>query len=77
MLNKKLMIVLMSCASLMTSAQVTLDSCRHMALRNNKQMGIEQLKIEQAGYQRKQPDCACAEHYCGMVESVQRFKAER
>ena len=58
MLNKKLMIVLMSCASLMTSAQVTLDSCRHMALRNNKQMGIEQLKIEQAGYQRKQAQAA-------------------
>ena len=58
MLNKKLMVVLMSCASLMTSAQVTLDSCRHMALRNNKQMGIEQLKIEQAGYQRKQAQAA-------------------
>ncbi|MBR6489169.1 MAG: TolC family protein, partial [Muribaculaceae bacterium] len=40
------------------SAQVTLDSCRHMALRNNKQMGIEQLKIEQAGYQRKQAEAA-------------------
>lgn len=39
-------------------AQVTLDSCRHMALRNNKQMGIEQLKIEQAGYQRKQAQAA-------------------
>ena len=39
-------------------AQVTLDSCRHMALRNNKQMGIEQLKIEQAGYQRKQAEAA-------------------
>ena len=40
------------------SAQVTLDSCRHMALRNNKQMSIEQLKIEQAGYQRKQAQAA-------------------
>ena len=40
MLNKKLMIVLMSCASLMTSAQVTLDSCRHMALRNTSGIGI-------------------------------------
>ena len=39
-------------------AQVSLDSCRHMALRNNKQMGIEQLKIEQAGYQRKQAQAA-------------------
>lgn len=40
------------------SAQVTLDSCRHMALRNNKQMEIEQLKIEQAGYQRNQAQAA-------------------
>ncbi len=39
-------------------AQVTLDSCRHMALRNNKQMAVEQLKIEQAGYQRKQAEAA-------------------
>ena len=42
----------------LASAQVTLDSCRHMALRNNKQMGIEELKIEQAGYQRKQAQAA-------------------
>lgn len=40
------------------SAQVTLDSCRHMALRNNKQVEIENLKIEQAGYQRKQAQAA-------------------
>lgn len=40
------------------SAQVTLDSCRHMALRNNKQMNIEQLKVEQAGYQRKVAEAA-------------------
>ena len=38
--------------------QVSLDSCRHMALRNNKVMGIEQLKVEQAGYQRKQARAA-------------------
>ena len=38
--------------------QVTLDSCRHMALRNNKQMAVEQLKVEQAGYQRKQAQAA-------------------
>ncbi len=41
------------------SAQgLTLDSCRSMALRNNKQMGIERLKIEQASYQRKQAQAA-------------------
>lgn len=39
-------------------AQVTLDSCRHMALRNNKHMAVEQLKVEQAGYQRKQAEAA-------------------
>ena len=39
-------------------AQVTLDSCRNMALRNNKQMSVERLKIEQAGYQRKQAEAA-------------------
>ncbi len=41
-----------------TSAQVSLDSCRHMALRNNKQMEIEKLKIEQAEYQHKQAQAA-------------------
>lgn len=50
-----LALVMTWCAS---SAQVSLDSCRQMALRNNKQMGIEQLKIDQAGYQRKQAKAA-------------------
>lgn len=40
------------------NAQVSLDSCRHMALRNNKQLNVELLKIEQAGYQRKQAEAA-------------------
>lgn len=44
--------------SLTAMSQVTLDSCRHMALRNNKQMNIEQIKIEQAGYQRKEAEAA-------------------
>ncbi len=39
-------------------AQVSLDSCRRMALRNNKQIEIENLKIEQSGYQRKQAKAA-------------------
>lgn len=51
-----LVFVALACA--MASAQVTLDSCRHMALRNNKQMNIEQLKIEQASYQRKEAEAA-------------------
>ena len=54
------LLILMFLVSLVgtLSAQVTLDSCRHMALRNNKQMSIEQLKIEQAVYQRKQAQAA-------------------
>ena len=50
-------IVLMAlCAiSLAVSGQVvTLDSCRHMALRNNKEIQQATLGIEKAGYQRKE-----------------------
>lgn len=57
-MRKALTIVLAMWLTMTAAAQVTLDSCRHMALRNNKQMGIEQLKIEQAGYQRKQAKAA-------------------
>ncbi len=57
-MRKALTIVLAMWLTMTAAAQVTLDSCRHMALRNNKQMGIEQLKIEQAGYQRKQAEAA-------------------
>ena len=57
---KNILLVALAIISVILPAigQVTLDSCRHMALRNNKQMGIEQLKIEQAGYQRKQAQAA-------------------
>ena len=57
-MRKALTIVLAMWLTMTAAAQVTLDSCRRMALRNNKQMGIEQLKIEQAGYQRKQAEAA-------------------
>ena len=50
-----LIALLFACSA---GAEVSLDSCRHMALRNNKQMEIEQLKIEQAGYQRNQAQAA-------------------
>ena len=45
--------------SLATSAQVvTLDSCRNMALRNNKEIQQASLAIEKAGYQRKEAAAA-------------------
>ena len=57
-MRKALSLLFIISVTLSAVAQVTLDSCRHMALRNNKHMNIEQLKIEQAGYQRKQAEAA-------------------
>ena len=39
-------------------AQVSLDSCRRMAIANNKEIIQQHIKIEQAGYQRKQAEAA-------------------
>lgn len=39
-------------------ATISLDSCRHMAMRNNKSLLQSGLKIEQAGYQRKEAHAA-------------------
>ena len=39
-------------------AQVSLDSCRRMAIANNKEIIQQQIKIEQAGYQQKQAEAA-------------------
>ena len=39
-------------------AQVSLDSCRRMAIANNNEIIQQQIKIEQAGYQRKQAEAA-------------------
>lgn len=39
-------------------AQVSLDSCRRMAIANNKEIIQQQIKIEQVGYQRKQAEAA-------------------
>ena len=45
--------------SMLSSAQVvTLDSCRNMALRNNKEIQQAALGIEKAGYQRKEAAAA-------------------
>ena len=57
-MKKILLSLLVVAMASVANGQITLDSCRHMALRNNKQMGIEKLKIEQAGYQRKQAQAA-------------------
>lgn len=49
-------IPLLFCAFLLSttaSAQVSLDSCRHMALRNNKSIAHAKLGIEQAGLNNK------------------------
>ena len=39
-------------------AQVSLDSCRRMAIANNKEIIQQQIKIDQTGYQRKQAEAA-------------------
>lgn len=58
-LTKKLLaIASLSLICLSASGAVTLDSCRHMALRNNKNLAQSALKIEKAGYQRKQAHAA-------------------
>ena len=43
---------------LASAQEVTLDSCRHMALRNNKEIQQASLAIEKAGYQRKEAAAA-------------------
>ncbi len=57
-MKKLLCFSLAALAALAATAQVTLDSCRQMALRNNKEIRQAQLKIEQAGYQRKEAHAA-------------------
>lgn len=41
-----------------TFATISLDSCRHMAVRNNKEILQSEMRIEQAGYQRKEAHAA-------------------
>lgn len=45
-------------AFLASGQVVTLDSCRHMALRNNKEIQQAALAIDKAGYQRKEAAAA-------------------
>ncbi len=51
-------IVIATLVALATQAQVSLDSCRRMALRNNKEIQKADLDIEKAGYQKKEAAAA-------------------
>ena len=56
---RNVVLIALCAISVMASAQVvTLDSCRNMALRNNKEIQQAGLAIEQAGYQRKEAAAA-------------------
>ena len=55
-MNKKLLLILtLSGCSLLASAQsvLSLDSCRVLALRNNKELAQSRVKIAKAGWDRK------------------------
>ncbi len=52
-----IMLTALACSST-AAAQVSLDSCRSMALRNNKEMRQARIKVEAAGYQRKEAKAA-------------------
>ena len=51
-------IIILSAIPVMGQGTVSLDSCRRMAIANNKEILQQQIKIEQAGYQRKQAEAA-------------------
>ena len=56
---RNFLLIALCALSMVTSAQVvTLDSCRNMALRNNKEIQEATLGIEKAGYQRKEAAAA-------------------
>jgi len=56
---RKLVLTVLCCIGMLASAQVvTLDSCRNMALRNNKEIQEATLAIDKAGYQRKEAAAA-------------------
>ena len=56
---RNIIFIALCLVSLAASSQVvTLDSCRHMALRNNKEIQQASLAIDKAGYQRKEAAAA-------------------
>lgn len=52
------LIVMALIGTMCVGAQVSLDSCRNMALRNNKQIRIADEQIRKAGYEKKQATAA-------------------
>ncbi len=56
---RNIVFIVLCAASMLASAQVvSLDSCRHMALRNNKEIQQATMAIDKAGYQRKEAAAA-------------------
>ena len=56
---RNIIFIALSVVALASSGQVvTLDSCRHLALRNNKEIQQASLDIEKAGYQRREAAAA-------------------
>ena len=59
MIMRNVVLIALCAISLAVSGQVvTLDSCRNMALRNNKEIQQATLAIDKAGYQRKEAAAA-------------------
>ncbi len=52
-MKRNLLLIITVLTTLATSAQISLDSCRRMALHNNKELQTGKLKIESARYQQK------------------------
>ncbi len=52
-MKRNLLLIIIVLTTLATSAQISLDSCRRMALHNNKELQTGKLKIESARYQQK------------------------
>ena len=59
-MRRNIVLVVLCAISVLASGQqaVSLDSCRHMALRNNKEIQQTALAIDKAGYQRKEAAAA-------------------
>jgi len=57
-MRKTVLALVLAALAMPAAAQVTLDSCRAMALRNNKQVLQANLDIEKANYQKKEAKAA-------------------
>lgn len=54
----RLVILFTIVATITSNATVSLDSCRNMAIANNKQLKIADMKIQRAGFQKKEARAA-------------------